>query len=136
MSRYLAGWGRLMPFLLWSASAVCRPILFRSLFVNGQPISCLANLTQQTGALVPSRRRFLNSLAAWALSFLVLTPLTLAQTPPAEAWREAPPTSTGVAVGKPIPAFSIPDQNGQPRDFKSIVGPNGAMIVFQRSVDW
>ena len=59
-----------------------------------------------------------------------------AQAPPADAWREAPPTSTGIAVGKPIPAFSLPDQNNQPRDFKSIAGPNGAMIVFQRSVDW
>ena len=59
-----------------------------------------------------------------------------AQAPPAEAWREAPPTSTGIAIGKPIPAFSIPDQNNQPRDFKSVAGPNGAMIVFQRSVDW
>ena len=59
-----------------------------------------------------------------------------AQAPSEEAWREAPPTSTGIDVGKPIPAFSVPDQNGQLRDFKSIVGPNGAMIVFQRSVDW
>ncbi|MSO20269.1 MAG: hypothetical protein EXQ56_07345 [Acidobacteria bacterium] len=55
---------------------------------------------------------------------------------PSDAWREAPPVSTGIAVGKKIPAFSVPDQTGKPRDFKSVVGPNGAMIVFQRSVDW
>ena len=59
-----------------------------------------------------------------------------ASTAASEAWREAPPTSTGIEVGKPIPAFSVVDQTGQPRDFKSIAGPNGAMIVFQRSVDW
>jgi hypothetical protein len=67
---------------------------------------------------------------------LALPEKSQAQAPPADAWREAPPTSTGIEVGKQIPAFSIPDQFGKQRDFKSIVGPNGAMIVFQRSVDW
>lgn len=67
---------------------------------------------------------------------LGVAPLARAQAPAAEAWREAPPASTGIEAGRPIPAFSLPDQSGKLRDFKSIVGPNGAMIVFQRSVDW
>ena len=80
--------------------------------------------------------RLFHSLALLLLAGLAFTIDARAQTAPAEAWREAPPTSTGIPVGKPIPAFSIPDQNGKPQDFKSIAGPNGAMIVFQRSVDW
>ena len=86
---------------------------------------------------MPGTRRTRNSIALLMLGCFVFSICVRAQTPAtAEAWREAPPTSTGIEVGKPIPAFSIPDQNGQPRNFKSIAGPNGAMIVFQRSVDW
>jgi len=53
-----------------------------------------------------------------------------------DAWRNAPPTSTGIPVGKKIPAFSIPDQNGKAQSFESIKGPNGAAIYFMRSADW
>ncbi len=82
--------------------------------------------------------------AAWVfMAPCIVLGMVLGQTPAAapvaaatEAWREAPPVSTGIEVGKKIPAFSVPDQTGKLRDFKSIVGPNGAMIVFQRSVDW
>lgn len=84
-----------------------------------------------------------SSVGLAAAVVLALAGFLHAQTAPApatpaaaEAWREAPPTSTGIEVGKSIPSFSIPDQTGKTRDFKSIVGPNGAMIVFQRSVDW
>jgi hypothetical protein len=81
------------------------------------------------------RARF-TRLAVLFFSLSACTGRIAAQTPPADAWREAPPSSTGIAVGKSIPPFSVVDQNGQQRDFKSIAGPNGAMIVFQRSVDW
>jgi hypothetical protein len=55
---------------------------------------------------------------------------------PDDAWRNAPPASTGIAVGQKIPAFSVPDQNGRARNFDSIKGPNGAAIYFMRSADW
>ena len=55
---------------------------------------------------------------------------------PDNSWMQALPTSTGIAVGQKIPAFSIPDQNGKPQSFDSIKGPNGAAIYFMRSVDW
>jgi cytochrome oxidase Cu insertion factor (SCO1/SenC/PrrC family) len=42
----------------------------------------------------------------------------------------------GPQVGQRVPNFSLPDQNGTPRTLKSILGPNGAMIVFYRSADW
>ncbi len=74
------------------------------------------------------------SLAAvMLLGCVALSPVARAQD---DAWRSELPASTGVAVGEKIPAFSGTDQNGQVRDFDSIKGPGGAMIVFSRSVDW
>jgi AhpC/TSA family len=43
---------------------------------------------------------------------------------------------TGPAVGATIPAFSLPDQNGQMCTLSTIAGPSGVMIVFYRSADW
>ncbi len=42
----------------------------------------------------------------------------------------------GPQIGETIPDFSLPDQNGTVWTRDSIVGPNGAMIVFHRSADW
>lgn len=42
----------------------------------------------------------------------------------------------GPQVGDSIPQFSLPDQNGELWDQDSILGPNGAMLVFIRSADW
>jgi hypothetical protein len=44
--------------------------------------------------------------------------------------------SLGPQVGERVPAFSLPDQNGQVRTLESILGPNGAMLLFHRSADW
>ena len=43
---------------------------------------------------------------------------------------------TGPAVGAAAPDFSAPDQTGQVRALRSILGPKGAMLVFYRSADW
>lgn len=42
----------------------------------------------------------------------------------------------GPAVGEKIPSFRAPDQYGRMQDFNSLRGPKGAMIVFERSLDW
>jgi len=42
----------------------------------------------------------------------------------------------GPQVGERIPEFSLPDQNGEIWTSESILGPNGAMLVFVRSADW
>jgi hypothetical protein len=42
----------------------------------------------------------------------------------------------GPQVGDLVPAFSLPDQNGQVHTLESILGPNGAMLLFHRSADW
>ena len=44
--------------------------------------------------------------------------------------------SLGPQVGERVPQFSLPDQNGQIQTLDSIMGPNGAMLLFHRSADW
>ena len=42
----------------------------------------------------------------------------------------------GPQVGDVVPPFSLTDQHGQTQTLQSIMGPNGAMLTFNRSVDW
>jgi len=42
----------------------------------------------------------------------------------------------GPQVGSRVPDFSLTDQNGRTQTLKSVLGPNGAMLVFFRSADW
>ena len=42
----------------------------------------------------------------------------------------------GMNVGERIPALRTQDQKGNWRDFASLVGPRGAVILFYRSADW
>ncbi len=44
--------------------------------------------------------------------------------------------SRGPQVGEHVPAFSLPDQNGRVQTLESILGPNGAILLFHRSADW
>ncbi|MBZ5601339.1 MAG: hypothetical protein LAO79_03445 [Acidobacteriia bacterium] len=43
---------------------------------------------------------------------------------------------TGPAVGDSVPGFELIDQNGTAQTPKSLMGPNGLMLVFFRSADW
>ena len=55
---------------------------------------------------------------------------------------QAPPTeridvsTRGPQVGERVPDFSLKDQRGSTQTLQSIMGPRGAMLVFQRSADW
>jgi hypothetical protein len=42
----------------------------------------------------------------------------------------------GPQVGEVVPDFSAPDQFGRTQTLKSIMGPNGVMLLFNRSADW
>jgi hypothetical protein len=44
--------------------------------------------------------------------------------------------TVGAKVGDGLPDFSLRDQHGEVRSLKSVLGPNGAIIVFFRSADW
>ena len=39
-------------------------------------------------------------------------------------------------LGEQVPDFSLPDQNGHVQTLESILGPNGALVLFHRSADW
>lgn len=45
-------------------------------------------------------------------------------------------TKLGPQIGEQAPDFTATDQNGQSRTLTSLMGPNGAMLVFFRSADW
>tara|TARA_B100000686_G_scaffold228516_1_gene235886 strand:- start:53 stop:226 length:174 start_codon:yes stop_codon:yes gene_type:complete len=42
----------------------------------------------------------------------------------------------GPQIGETVPQFELPDQNGKLQSLDSILGPNGAMLLFHRSADW
>jgi hypothetical protein len=44
--------------------------------------------------------------------------------------------SIGPQVGARVPDFTGVDQFGRRHTLQSVVGPNGAMLVFFRSADW
>ena len=56
-----------------------------------------------------------------------------AQTPPAQP---VDVERLGPQVGEAVPDFSAVDQFGRTQTLKSITGPNGAMLIFNRSADW
>jgi hypothetical protein len=43
---------------------------------------------------------------------------------------------TGPEVGAKIPQFELPDQDGKPRTFDNLRGPQGLVLAFVRSADW
>lgn len=43
---------------------------------------------------------------------------------------------TGPNVGELVPAFELCDQNSRQWSTKDLMGPNGLLLVFTRSVDW
>ena len=77
--------------------------------------------------------RNLCSTAALAIASGLLAGATLAQ---GLAPTEIDVTTLGPQVGEIVPEFSLPDQNGEIWTRDSIMGPNGAMLVFVRSAEW
>ena len=54
----------------------------------------------------------------------------------AGAARLAAQDGSGPAEGEKIPGFAALDQHGRRRDFASLTGPNGLLLLFHRSADW
>ena len=69
---------------------------------------------------------------------LILTALAvaMAQSAPSAGPQRADPAMLGPAVGQPIPSFEAEDQDGRRRQFVSLAGHNGLVLVFFRSADW
>ncbi len=58
---------------------------------------------------------------------------------PSQAMQSRTPievASLGPQVGEQVPDFSLPDQNGRVWTRDSILGPNGAILLFHRSANW
>ena len=58
---------------------------------------------------------------------------------PSRAMQSRTPISVaelGPQVGEQVPTFSLADQNGRLRTLDSVLGPNGAILLFHRSADW
>jgi hypothetical protein len=45
-------------------------------------------------------------------------------------------SDVGLPVGAVAPEFKLKDQSGRERDFASLTGPHGLVLVFFRSADW
>ena len=45
-------------------------------------------------------------------------------------------SNLGPQIGEQVPDFVLSDQFGELQNLESIMGPNGAMILFHRSADW
>ena len=77
----------------------------------------------------------LASIAGLAGAVMLSSP-SLAQ----DGFGELPASSanwtTGPEIGQQIPGLAAPDQNGVPRTFDDLKGPNGALVFFFRSADW
>ncbi len=58
---------------------------------------------------------------------------------PSQAMQSRTPievASLGPQVGERVPDFSLPDQTGRVWTRDSILGPNGAIMLFHRSANW
>ena len=73
-------------------------------------------------------------VALGLLGGLIATPG--ARQAPTAARTKIDVSTLGPQVGQRIPAFRLTDQNGKTWTNETILGPNGAMLVFFRSADW
>ena len=55
---------------------------------------------------------------------------------PAAEREQVVVSDLGPQVGEQVPDFQLSDQFGELQNLESIMGPNGAMILFHRSADW
>lgn len=70
-----------------------------------------------------------------------LVALSLSVTPVAAQTAPPPPMPVDVQAlgpqpGARVPDFSLTDQAGVTHTLRSLLGPKGAMLVFNRSADW
>lgn len=72
-------------------------------------------------------------VVAGATAFRYQQSTYAAQTPPAQPVNV---DLLGPQVGGLVPDFSAPDQFARTQTLKSIMGPNGAILFFNRSADW
>lgn len=77
--------------------------------------------------------RTTSAVTARHLTILILAVLLF---PASLLWAQNAPFDVGIKVGQRIPVFKLRDQNGNVRDFNSVKGPQGLVLLFFRSADW
>lgn len=75
----------------------------------------------------------IQALTTWSLVALLASLFAQA---PVQAQETLDLSRLGPQVGERVPDFNLQDQSGRVRTLQSIMGPNGAMLVFVRSADW
>jgi peroxiredoxin len=84
--------------------------------------------------------RDLSYVGAWPSITMILCisllGLTLARSSRADSLPLVDASQIGLPAGVATPDFSLPDQVGRSRDFASLSGPRGLVLVFFRSADW
>ena len=84
------------------------------------------------------RRALNDSRIILGLCLLVLAPTVgfAARQQPGTPASSVDVETVGPKVGEALPLFSLQDQSGRTQSLKSVLGPEGAVIVFFRSADW
>jgi hypothetical protein len=73
----------------------------------------------------------------FCIALLYLLPgLALGQTHFDQVPDESQGMRAGPEVGSVVPDFRLADQHGAMRDFSSVAGSKGALILFYRSANW
>jgi len=75
-------------------------------------------------------------LKGWLLAGALAMAAPLALVGCAQGTDAAYVTSWGPAIGTEAPLLSANDQDGNLQTLDTLAGPNGLLIVFNRSVDW
>jgi hypothetical protein len=72
----------------------------------------------------------------WPIFVLLATLLQAPVAAPQTPVQKIDVSKLGPKIGEQVADFNLKDQNGKTRNLASIVGPEGAMLVFFRSADW
>lgn len=71
-----------------------------------------------------------------AATLIIAGSLVVATGAGAQSPGPVDPTTLGPQVGEQVPAFTLVDHRGEARTLESLYGPEGLMLVFNRSASW
>ena len=86
------------------------------------------------GFLTGSRLLYFRSLGMKKWAPILWTAAILPLLGQIQGLRDA--TDIGPRVGAVADEFSLPDQTGKQQSLRSLMGPQGLVLVFFRSADW
>jgi cytochrome oxidase Cu insertion factor (SCO1/SenC/PrrC family) len=87
---------------------------------------------QEEGSSALMRDFLVTFVLVFGYCLSVAVPALLAQQSPSKVNLQ----QLGPQIGEKAPDFELQDQSGKKWSRDSVMGPNGAMLVFFRSADW